>query len=721
MQQNNSVTNGPHSPNSFNYSAADRHFHIFPLSLQETKAFFLFSDCRLAPRLLAFTLCRKKATRSPTAYVVRKRNPGSLSQLYKICEKHIPSNTLKKRMARYDYVKSRDEVIRNIQTLYNYLEEPNGSKHRTWALNRIKMGAGFIVELIGKQLCFCPSRFACFRNNTQEKHEPDYGANGNTGTVLQAYYDKVRDERIDRAFQEHIAPFGLTTPRKFFWIPKGQTIEELLEHAQTSGRQYWIAHLDDEEHWGKALQENIWLTQQRYGLQDAHAVTATLATISHIKTGDVLLLAFGNELCAYGTAKACPFTSEQVSSISATIERKEHDYFSGRVRFSDHEVFYEELETGCNNWGQRIAVDNWHCYLRPSAVSTADIQRLTTADTGNVTIFGISPQQGAKKMKELRKQYEAQNTLIADTCRIARQKLNIILQGAPGTGKTYHTAAIALSLLGVDDIDLKDHAAVMLRYASLQDKQIFFTTFHQSMDYEDFVEGMKPHVHTDAAGQNLGVSYEVENGIFKRTCNATKSGLPAVLIIDEINRGNVSKIFGELITLLEPDKRKEGRHPLGIILPYSKETFYVPSELYIIGTMNTTDRSTGALDYALRRRFAFITLKSDRHAVEQFYDGIGLPDLKNTALALFHDIRAFIANPQHLYGEMDTDDLMVGHSYFMANSEEELRDKMIYEVIPLVQEYINDGILHVSPSEKMEAFQAWAQLETISGKEFAEV
>lgn len=406
-----------------------------------------------------------------------------------------------------------------------------------------------------------------------------------------------------------------------------------------------------------------------------------------------------------------------------------------------------------------------------------------------------------------------EKNMITDKCaRLLANKRNIILQGAPGTGKTYTTAALALRVLGVNDIDFDDHAAVMERYESLLDSQIFFTTFHQSMDYEDFVEGLKPHIQTDSEGVATGVTYEPEDGIFKRACLAAivdedkniveciedyiknkingiehkrliptvtgKSAIyvwhkpgnstissrsvnsastkgedytpaplniekiklqamghgvennwpqysaafieavrreykvnrskPVVLIIDEINRGNVSKIFGELITMLEADKRIGGSHPVKVTLPYSKTLFGVPDNLYIIGTMNTTDRSTGTLDYALRRRFAFVTLKSDPAAIMHYYGANHA--LAEKALVLFEDVRRFIANPKHINGDFDVDDLMVGHSYFMAKSEAELADRIEFEVVPLINEYINDGILRVDSTLKNNCFGAWMSL-----------
>ncbi|KLI29256.1 McrB family protein [Brachyspira hyodysenteriae] len=375
---------------------------------------------------------------------------------------------------------------------------------------------------------------------------------------------------------------------------------------------------------------------------------------------------------------------------------------------------------------------------------------------------------------------------------ILKQKKQIILQGAPGTGKTYSTAEIAVNL--IDEKVPDDRKEVMKRYKELiKNNQIFFTTFHQSMDYEEFVEGYKPISNDD------NISYEITDGIFKEACRysitagndknniedvwnefqnklieenirfdeknnnigkitlKTKTGLdfylttndkgkvlckpasqvgdnwiyiraalfgiyykkyksyrsyvdplieylkenynlsdliennknPVVLIIDEINRGNIAKIFGELITLLEADKRKNADNEIEVKLPYSKEIFSVPSNLYIIGTMNTTDRSIGYIDYALRRRFAFITIKADKEKIENYYNDN--EELKSKASTLFNNIENIIK--EKLNEEFEIDDIMIGHSYFMAKDEEELKRKLDYEIKPLLLEYYKDGIL----------------------------
>ena len=306
---------------------------------------------------------------------------------------------------------------------------------------------------------------------------------------------------------------------------------------------------------------------------------------------------------------------------------------------------------------------------------------------------------------------------------LLKSKKNIILQGAPGTGKTYTTPALAVGICNDSFTDFDEHPKLKEEYERLRASgRISFCTFHQSLDYEDFVEGLKPQL------ENGHISYHIEPGIFKSICREAalayqeaaseeRSAPSYVLIIDEINRGNISKIFGELITLLEADKRSGGgEHSLHVKLPYSKEDFSVPSNLYIIGTMNTTDRSTGSIDYAVRRRFAFVTLEPRAAALREYYaqPSPAIPaEVRSAALALFDEINgttegseSFIA--KHKAMDFDLEDLKVGHSYFMAESLEALQLKMRYEVIPLLQEYIKDGILRQLPDDE-QYFACWRE------------
>lgn len=290
------------------------------------------------------------------------------------------------------------------------------------------------------------------------------------------------------------------------------------------------------------------------------------------------------------------------------------------------------------------------------------------------------------------------NKTLSDISSLLALKKNIILQGAPGTGKTFSTATLSLKVLGIENIDWETPKSIMNKYDELvEDGRIAFTTFHQSMDYEDFVEGYKPEE------VNGDIKFKLKPGVFRTICEKAKEQ-PCVLIIDEINRGNVSKIFGELITLLEADKRDGGDHRIQVNLTYSGKPFSVPNNLYIIGTMNTTDRSVGSIDYALRRRFAFCTLKSNKEVIEgQDVDF----NVKSKALSLFDKVEGFLnANPS----DMKMDDLMPGHSYFLAKSLAELESKVKYELIPLVEEYAKDGIIEVSNGKLNQAFAEWIQI-----------
>jgi len=211
---------------------------------------------------------------------------------------------------------------------------------------------------------------------------------------------------------------------------------------------------------------------------------------------------------------------------------------------------------------------------------------------------------------------------------------------------------------------------------TIEEKRYIFTTFHQSYSYEDFIEGIKPVLNNDEESDNL--KYEIVPGIFKEIAKRAENNPDKeyAIFIDEINRGNIANIFGELITLIEEDKRKGADEELEAVLPYSKEKFSVPKNLFIIGTMNTADRSVEALDTALRRRFSFkeIPPNYDLPEINKEIEGINLAEM-------LRKINQRIA-------QLLSKDQLIGHSYFMrVNDLTDLKTVFQNNIIPLLQEY----------------------------------
>ena len=257
--------------------------------------------------------------------------------------------------------------------------------------------------------------------------------------------------------------------------------------------------------------------------------------------------------------------------------------------------------------------------------------------------------------------------------KLLKNKKNLILQGAPGVGKTFISKRLAYSLIGFKCED-----------------RVMTVQFHQSYSYEDFVEGYRP----------VDNGFELKNGSFYNFCKKAIDNPEKdyYFIIDEINRGNLSKIFGELFMLIENDKRGEK-----VQLLYSNEEFYIPENLYIIGLMNTADRSIAMIDYALRRRFAFFDLKPgfNSKGFEDYQSSIS-NDKFDSVIGVMKELNATIKDDETL-GE----GFRIGHSYFCnLGEEEDVEEKLNYileyEIIPLLKEYWFDEPTKVEEwSEKL--------------------
>lgn len=261
---------------------------------------------------------------------------------------------------------------------------------------------------------------------------------------------------------------------------------------------------------------------------------------------------------------------------------------------------------------------------------------------------------------------------------------NLIFRGAPGTGKSYLAREIAADI--VSDGYFDDYTLL----TDEQKKQVEFVQFHPSYDYSDFVEGLRPKLNADGS-----MGFTLQDGIFKKFVararvnyenaqGSTETLKKYIFIIDEINRGEISKIFGELFFAIDPGYRGRAGE---ISTQYSNlhsdpdEKFYIPENLYIIGTMNDIDRSVDSFDFAMRRRFRFVELKADERL--EMLASLENEELKNEAIGRMGDLNKAIAGAEDL-----NENYQIGASYFLKLKTLDFDQLWTDYLQPLLQEYV---------------------------------
>ena len=690
-------------------------------------------------------------------------------------------------------VTSRKEVYTNLFTLYGYLNSENDDE-QAFSKSLLKNGGVFYALKVSDRYLFGPSRYVGYSNNSMTKHIGFLTKDGReTNHALLAFMQPEQESsELLKAFKDFIRQFGIERNYE-----TGKTIRFFYDEENIKGQTacYFISptHIEGKkrEAWSSFVNNGI----AALGWNHTNYTNWTIEQV----TENLKASKYNNESEAINAYKLL-FSMKEGDIVCGT--NVNHGLLGIGIVASRYKHQLKIHNTGADS------DDEWYsdyvdvAWIVKETIKKADIVK--PSDEGWWVPYGtISVKESVPKYIEqlLLKKTEpivAGNTDQTKHTNInSVSSLNTILYGPPGTGKTYFTVDKALQIVAPDVYEQykgnRDELTKQFRSRLIKDwtkdqGEIAFITFHQSMNYEDFIEGIKP-VKPDNA---TTLHYEIVDGIFKKLCAlatrkksftvkvdeassvkgltkelfeelyyAYSTTLPShknpsspvklhtrenyefelfqngmesivvkagtkkaamslafselsailfngkeptykayaqivineilrdkefksldedsskknfILIIDEINRGNVSQIFGELITLIEDSKRQGEVEEASVTLPYSKTSFSVPSNVYIIGTMNTADRSVEALDTALRRRFVFEEKRPQPSELSLTEDGISIPDL----LTAINDRLEMLIDRDHT----------IGHAWMMGcNNVQDLKMVFANKILPLLQEF----------------------------------